>query len=433
MPDGARRGAGTGSGAATPAAPGWRAPFAVRSFRFQWPADLLTSWAFEMETLILGWYVLVETGSVVWLTVFGALQFLGTLNAPLFGVMGDRVGQRAVLCAMRATYALMAAIIAGMALTGALGPVQVLVLATIGGLVRPSDIGMRNALIAATMPPGVLMPAVGIGRTTADSARVVGALAGAGLAAALGMAEAYLAIVALYVLAFLLTLGCGRGRAGEGAAPALSPSPWADLADGFRRVRGTPSLMAAVSVAFLVNFCAFPLSGGLLPYVAREVYGVDRTGLGLLSASFAAGALVGSFLVGAQAARVPPGRAMVAACVAWYLLLLVFARTESMPLGMAVLAAAGFMQSISLVPLVVLMLRAAGEAYRGRVMAARMLAIYGLPLGLFAAGPLIGWIGFAHTATLYAGFGLASILAIGLLWRASIWAKDAPANAATHR
>src|ERR1700752_2203849 len=39
-------------------------PFAIRSFRFQWPADLATSWAFEMETIILGWYVLVETQSV---------------------------------------------------------------------------------------------------------------------------------------------------------------------------------------------------------------------------------------------------------------------------------------------------------------------------------------------------------------------------------
>jgi hypothetical protein len=55
------------------------APFRVRSFRFQWPADLATSWAFEMETIILGWYVLVETGSVLWLTAFGALTFLGTM------------------------------------------------------------------------------------------------------------------------------------------------------------------------------------------------------------------------------------------------------------------------------------------------------------------------------------------------------------------
>jgi hypothetical protein len=30
------------------------APFQVRSFRFQWPADLLTSWGIEMENLVLG-------------------------------------------------------------------------------------------------------------------------------------------------------------------------------------------------------------------------------------------------------------------------------------------------------------------------------------------------------------------------------------------
>ena len=38
------------------------APFQVRSFRYQWLADLLTSWAIEMEVLILGWFILVETG-----------------------------------------------------------------------------------------------------------------------------------------------------------------------------------------------------------------------------------------------------------------------------------------------------------------------------------------------------------------------------------
>ena len=73
------------------------APFRVRNYRFQWPADLLTSWAFEMETLILGWYVLVETGSVLLLTVFASLNYVGTLIAPMFGVVGDRIGHRDLL------------------------------------------------------------------------------------------------------------------------------------------------------------------------------------------------------------------------------------------------------------------------------------------------------------------------------------------------
>jgi hypothetical protein len=85
------------------------APLRVRSFRFQWPADLLTSWALEMETLILGWYVMVGTGSVLLLTTFGSLQLLGTLAAPMFGVLSDRLGGRAMLCGMRADYALLVA------------------------------------------------------------------------------------------------------------------------------------------------------------------------------------------------------------------------------------------------------------------------------------------------------------------------------------
>src|SRR5579884_4444752 len=85
------------------------APFSVRSFRFQFPADLATSWGIEMENLVLGWYILVETGSVLVLTLFWALLYLGTLLAPVFGMVGDRIGHRAVIAGMRAAYAVLAA------------------------------------------------------------------------------------------------------------------------------------------------------------------------------------------------------------------------------------------------------------------------------------------------------------------------------------
>ena len=106
------------------------APFRVRSFRFQWPADLLASWALEMETIILAWYVMVHTESVLWLTAFGSLQFLGTLAAPMFGVLGDRLGGRTMLCGMRAIYAGLAAVLMALALAGSLSPAWVLVVAT---------------------------------------------------------------------------------------------------------------------------------------------------------------------------------------------------------------------------------------------------------------------------------------------------------------
>ena len=400
------------------------APFRHRSFRFQWPADLLTSWAFEMETLILGWYMLVETGSVIWLTAFASLQFLGTLVAPLFGVAGDRFGHRNLLCAMRACYAVLAACLAALALSGLLSPAAVLGIAALTGLVRPSDMSMRTTLVGCTMPAPLLMAALGINRTTADSARVAGALVGAGLVALLGTGQAYLIITGLYTMAFLLTLGAEGGR-----SPGAASSVWRELGDGFAYVWRSPCLLATMLMAFLVNLSAFPLSGGLLPYVAKEVYGVDRTGLGYLAASFAGGALLSSLLLSANAARLRPGRTMILACVVWYSLLLLFARTETAVAGMVLLGLAGFAQSLSQVPMAALLLRNTTDAFRGRVMGVRSLAIYGLPLALLAAGPLIERMGFAATATLYAGSGLACTLAIGWRWRVALWADGAPGRA----
>ena len=51
---------------------------------------------------------------------------------------------------------------------------------------------IRAALVADIVPPGNLTSASSISRTTTDSARIAGALAGAGLFAALGFAVAYL-------------------------------------------------------------------------------------------------------------------------------------------------------------------------------------------------------------------------------------------------
>ena len=89
---------------------------------------MLTSWAFEMEFLILGWYILVETGSVVALTIFGSLMFIGTLVAPMFGVFGDRIGHRNLLAGMRAIYAVLATTMMTLALTGLINPVYVFIL-----------------------------------------------------------------------------------------------------------------------------------------------------------------------------------------------------------------------------------------------------------------------------------------------------------------
>ena len=420
------------------------APFGVASFRVQWPADLLTSLAFEMETLVLGWYVLVTTGSVLWLTAFGALQFHGTLLSPMLGVAGDRIGHRNLLCLMRAVYALIALLVMVLAFAGALGPALVLCLAAATGCVRPSDLAVRGATVAANVPAGLLVGAMGISRSTSDVARIFGGLMVAGILAKLGLGPdvasllatldlgpVYVIIAGLYGVGLLLTLCVKRPAAnpaaGDGAA-RTTVSPWRDLREGLTYVWTTPRLLAAMWLAFLMNLTTLPLTGGLLPFVAKGVYLTDQSGLGLLSASFAFGALFGSIVLGVAGSRMRLARMMIGSALIWCLLLLIFTRMETLAGGIAMLIIIGFVHSLCMVTMAVMLLKTSEERLRGRVMGVRMLAICSQVLGLLAAGALIERYGFGWTASLYTGVALLFTLLIALRWQGDLLTSRAIAN-----
>ena len=405
------------------------APFRIRSFRFQWPSDLAASWAFEMETLILGWYILVETGSVLLLTVFASLQYVGTLLSPLIGVAGHRYGNKRVFCAMRGFYLVLALLLTTLALSGTLQPLHVFVITALMGLVRPSDLVIRHSLIGETLPVGQFVGAASISRTTQDSARIMGALSGAGLVATLGVGMAYVVVTAFYMASLLLTLGVSANRP-QPSSTGLPDrtSVMHDLREGLSYVWNTPPLLAAIWLALLVNLTAFPLVNGLLPYVAKKIYLTDQTGLGYMVAGFAGGALIGSLFLTRFAHSVRPARMMVGGCVVWYAMTLLFSQMQSLGAGIVMLLLAGLAQSLGMVSMAAMLLRSSEERFRSRVMGIRMLAIYTLPLGLLASGPLIEHFGFRAMASAYCLVGLVLTLWIGIRWHRHVWHSAAPAN-----
>jgi predicted MFS family arabinose efflux permease len=404
----------------------WRDSFQVKSFRYQWPADLATSWAFEMETILLGWYILSTSGSVLMLVVYGSLHYLGSLLSPVFGVVCDRMGYRRMLWSTRAIYALLAFGIMLLSYFEALTPERVLILAAIVGIIRPSDQMMRNALIARTLPAAQLMGALGISRMTSESARIAGALAGAGIVAVLGMTSAYAVVTLLYVISFWLSRGVDDVQPSPNATALASPLQ--DLKSAFTYVWHKPILMGAMAVAFLVNLLAFPFALGLLPYAAKNIFLTNQTGLGFLGASFAFGGLLASLTLSSHKFKLRASQTMIIASVAWFALDLVFAFTSNLYMGMLVLMLAGFVQSLCMTPLAAVMLRATEPAFHGRVMGMRMLAIWGLPIGLLASGPLVENMGYVATAWVYSALGLILTLAIALYWRNALWDKHSVAN-----
>jgi predicted MFS family arabinose efflux permease len=407
------------------------APFTVRSFRFQWPADLAASWAFEMETLILGWYVLTETRSVLMLTLFASLQHMGTLLAPMFGVMGDRVGQRRVLTAMRTAYTVLAMTLMILAYGGLLTPTYVLCIAGLMGLVRPSDIGMRNALVGATMPSDKLMSAMSIQRTTQDSAKVMGALTGAGLVALLGIAQAYTVVAGFYALSAILTSKGANPHAAPRPVIAKSEraTPLGDLRAGMLYVWNTPLLLASMCFAFLLNCTAFPMMHGLMPVMAKEIYHTNQTGLSHLIAAGGFGALMSSVIMSRIGHKVRPARMVIIFSAGWLLSLMCFVHTPSPTFGIPFLLLAGLSQGLSQIAMATMLIRACDPQFRGRIMGIRMLAIYGNIPGLLLAGWLIPRLTYPLTATLYGALALLLIVVVVSRWRAQLWRRDAAANA----
>jgi MFS family permease len=404
-------------------------PFAIRNFRFQWFADLLTSCALEMETVVLGWYILIKTDSVALLTLFASLQYFGTLIAPGFGLAGDRFGHRNVILCMRVAYALFAGLIAVMAFSETLSPVLALVVAGLTGLVRPSDLGLRNVLTSQIVPGEGLMGAISLARITVDSARILGALTGASVVVALGIHWAYAFIVVFYIASAALLLVVRSAAFPYKKRTGVSSfTPFKDFVDALRALKEAPPHLASMILAFLVNLTAYPFTLGLLPYVARDVYHVGQEGLGYITAATGLGAIAGSLLLSRMGRSVRPARMMLIFSIVWHGLVILLASSTGIFTGLIVLTLIGASSMLCLLPLSVLLLSGVHPNLLGRLMGIRMQAVYGLPIGLLVSGPLIEGLGFPVVATLYSGTGIACTLVIIWYWYPHLWPRGVASN-----
>jgi hypothetical protein len=152
--------------------------------------------------------------------------------------------------------------------------------------------------------------------------------------------------------------------------------------------------------------------------------------VGWLVASFSLGGLLASITIVTTGGSRQPARSTLIHTAIWYALLLGFGHVRSLEAGLLTLFLAGFVQNLAMISMTAFLLAAAGDRFRGRVMGVRMLAVYGLPLGLVASGALIERIGYPLTISAFAAVGLVLTLLIGITWRASLWRRRAqPAGA----
>lgn len=363
---------------------------------------------------MLSWYVLVDTDSPFLVGLLGALRFTGTLLGPLYGIVVDRVDRTKLFVGIRVFMALTAAAMMALVLTDSLQIWHAFVIATAVGLARQFDLVVRQSLLADVVPRESLMNAVGLARSTMDAARITGALAGGQLLARLGLGQAYIAVTALYLVSSLFALGATIGIT---ASIRAGGNPWKQFRSGIKYMLKDETITAVMFLAFLVNLTVFPLNNGLLPVVARDVFHAGPTGLSVLAATVAGGALAGSLAMAAIGRSRRPARLMLFGIVAWHIGLLVFAFLPSLAWSLPVLALFGMATSVAMITMQTVLMTSTTSEFRGRVMGVRALAIYGLPLGLLGGGWIAEQFGVRASLVVLGGLGLAMTAGAVLRWR----------------
>jgi len=303
---------------------------------------------------------------------------------------------------------------------------MVFALATLSGLVQPSEIVVRNSLIGDSIPRDLFMKATSFSRISHDSARVFGALVGAGLFSWLGLGLAYVFVVIVYLTSLTLTFGVSRAhprrdRSFEKVEPEAASSLYSELREGLSYIRNTGPVLAIIYLAFLANLTAFPITHGLMPYIAKDVLSLDENGLGQLLAVFSCGAVLGSLILAATPSQKYSLKLMLINLVMWYVMLAIFSTIETKVDGLIVLFFVGLTHSFAMTSMSVALLGFTNELVRGRVMGVRVLAIYGVPLGLLASGFLIEYFGYSIFMAIYIFIGVIITVTIGVKWRYSIW------------
>jgi len=395
-------------------------PFRVlrySDYKFVWSSEAFSLWAMEMEIIVLAMFVLSDTGSPLLVGLIGALKFAGTLLGPVYGLMVDRFDPKKLQVLVRIFGAVLGIVLTILVFSDTLELWHAYVIVAAGSMVRMLDLVLVQALTADAVPAHSLHVAIGLSRSTLDGARVVGSIAGGTIFAMLGLDWAYLTITVLYLLATLASL---KVTSRIVAKTVHGESIRTGLQEGFRYVRQSDLLPGLIFFSFLIEFTAFPIVNGLMTVIGDELFDLGGTGIGLLTAAAAIGALTGALSIGLRSNVSNPARIMVVGSLLWHALMLFLAFAPPLWLFVLILMLWGFSGGATFVGMVVGLLRAAPAETRGRVMGIRSLGIYGLPLGLLLGGWISEDIGSAAMIGTLGAIGLTATVFAAIKWPALV-------------
>ncbi len=278
--------------------------------------------------------------------------------------------------------------------------------ATVGAVATPT----RQALVPLLVPRREMAGAMTMNILGSQMSAVGGPAVGGLIISQWGLAAAY-SIDALSFVAVIAAVIAMRTRP---ETPVHLLGGWAAALEGLRFLRASPILLGIMSIDFIATF--FGASTVLMPIFATEILGVGPSGLGLLLAAPAAGAVLGSAVMSIAHMPARPGRGVLIAVVAYGACMLGFGLSRTFLISILWLIGSGAADAVSMALRHTVRNLATPDALRGRVAAAHTTFAAGGPqLGEFEAGAVAALVDAGTSVTLG---GASTILAAAFVaWR----------------
>jgi MFS family permease len=372
----------------------------VRDFRFLWSAIFSMRFAENMIAVAIGWQVFDIRKNPLDLGLIGLAEFVPLLLLALpAGHLADRLPRRVVAAF---SLALMVGVSAGLlavTLAGARVVWPYFVLAAVTGAAIAIGWPAYQALTPEVVPPDLVPGAVAL-RSVAGQVAVIAGPAVGGLICA-WKAEA------VYAVAAVLFSVAGISMAALHVKPARGDAPVGleGLVDGIRFVWRTRMLLGAITL----DLFAVLAGGGvaLLPIYARDILHVGPVGLGVLRAAPAVGALGAAVILTRRPLRRAAGPTLITVVVLFGAANIVWGASKWLPISLAALAFAGFVDMISVNIRSTTVALVTPNELRGRVGAVEMVFISASnELGAFESGAVAALFG---TVTTVVAGGVATI------------------------
>ena len=378
------------------------------SFIFFLLSRSLTRFASQIGAVAIGWQVYDLSGSAFDLGMVGLVQFLPTaLLVFVAGHAADRFERKRVVQLCQLAEALTALFLCWGAYGGWITEVHIFIATFVLGMAGAFESPTIAALLPLIAPQGSLQRATALSSAAAQVATITGPALG-GIAYAIAPGLPYGIMLGFWLLSAVLTGGIRLGAEPE---PGKDDAAADDVFAGVRFIRNNPAILGTISLdLFAVLF------GGvtaLLPIYARDILMAGPSGLGILRAAPAVGALLMTAVLARRAIGDHVGLRMFQAVIVFGVATVVFALSHWMWLSVLALAILGAADTVSVVIRFSLVQLSTPNEMRGRVGAVNFLFINASNyLGQFESGVTAALFGTMASAVL----GGVATVAVALLW-----------------